>query len=162
MNNQLHRIKTIERINTSINECRTMEQVAGVEQFLELYYKVFSFEPQYFKQEWTLDTQLKNRKRHLNMLDDEYDLILSQDKTSLRRLDAYVQSVSFKKLRQEWTELRSQLIGIDISQYPVLSEYVAHLKTMDYGNIFMQEVQDFIYKLRMRLQPVLMLARIYK
>jgi hypothetical protein len=161
MNNQVHRIKTIEKINTSINECRTMEQVVSVEQFLDLYYKVFSFDPQFFKQEWTLDTQLKNRKKHLALLDDDSEFSLSEEKTSLQRLDAYVQTVSFNKLRKEWKDLRSQLIGIDTSRYPALTEYIEHLQSMEYGSLLMQEIQDLIYKFKQRIAPLFMMVKLY-
>ncbi|QHT71397.1 hypothetical protein GXP67_34440 [Rhodocytophaga rosea] len=160
MNNQVHRIKTIEKINTSINECRTTEQVVSIEQFLDLYYKVFPFDPQFFKQEWTLDTQLKNRKKHLALLDDS-DFSLSEQKMSLQRLDAYVQSVSFNKLRKEWKDLRSQLIGIDTSRYPALSENIIHLQSMEYGSLLVQEVQDMIYKFKQRISPLFMMVKLY-
>jgi len=161
MSNQIHRLKTIEKINSYINECRTTEQVASIEQFLDLYYKVFPFDPKFFKQEWTLDTQLKNRKKHMALLDEDSDFSLSEQKMSLIRLNTYVQSVSFHQLRREWKELRSQLIGIDTSRYPVLSENIAHLKTMDYGSILIQEIQNFIYKTKQRIAPLFMMVKLY-
>lgn len=161
MNNQVHRIKTIEKINTCINECRTTEQVVSIEHFLDLYYKVFPFDPHFFKQEWTLDTQLKNRKKHLALLDEDTDFSLSEDKRSLSRLDAYVQAVPFQKLRREWKDLRSQLIGIDTSRYPVLTENISHLQSMEYGSLLLQEVQDLIYKFKQRTAPLFMMVKLY-
>lgn len=155
MSNQARRIETIEKINTSINECRTTEQVASVEQFLDLYYRVFPFDPRFFKQEWTLDTQLKSRKRHLALLDADPEYSLSKDKMSLRRLDAYVQTVPFNKLRGEWKELRSQLIEVDTTGYPALKENITHLQSMQYGSLLVQEVQDLVYKFKQRITPLL-------
>jgi hypothetical protein len=143
------RVQTIEKINCSINECHTLEQLSSIEQFLNRYYRSFSFDPKYFRQEWTLDTQIRKRKLHLSTLiiEESTDSIFGSELMSLNRLSMYIKSNSIVKLREDWVELRSQLIGIDISAYPAMNEKIAYLKNPSrYENQFIREVQDMVYK----------------
>jgi hypothetical protein len=143
------RVQTIEKINCSINECHTLEQLSSVEQFLNRYYRSFSFDPKYFRQEWTLDTQIRKRKLHLSTLimEESTDSIFGSELMSLNRLNVYIKSHSLVTLRENWVELRSQLIGIDISSYTAMNEKIAYLKNPSrYENQFIREVQDMVYR----------------
>lgn len=143
------RVQTIEKINCSINECHTLEQLSSVEQFLNRYYRSFSFDPRYFRQEWTLDTQIRKRKLHLSTLivEESTDSIFGSELMSLNRLNVYIKSHSLVTLRENWVELRSQLIGIDTSAYPAMNEKIAYLKNPSrYENQFIREVQDMVYR----------------
>ena len=143
------RRQTIEKINGSINECHTLEQLASVELFLDRYYRSFTFDPKYFRQEWILDTQIRKRKLHLSMLIEEEstDSLFGSELMSLNRLNLYIKANSLVRLREDWIELRSQLIGVDTSRYPAMNEKIMYLKNPSrFENQFVREVQDVIYK----------------
>ena len=132
MSKPLDRMWTIERINRSISEGHSWEQVESTEHFLELYYKTFPFDPTYFVYEWMLDTQLSVRKVNLAVLvDDNQPIIMpkNHETYSLKRLNEYVQSLSLKELQQEWPNLHLQLRGIDLSKYPAMCEKISCLKS---------------------------------
>ncbi len=143
------RIQTINKINCSINECHTLEQLASIEQFLDRYYRTFAFDPKYFRLEWTLDMQIRKRKQHLLMLVEEEftNLVFGSELMSLNRLSFYIKTNSLVKLRENWVELRSQLIGVDTSAYPAMNEKITYLKNPPrFENQFVREVQDMVYK----------------
>ncbi len=123
---------TLEKIRKSVQECCTLETIISTEQFLNLYYKQFPYSTKYFKQEWLLDTQIKEKKHFLAMLDEEAEtVVFSRVKISLKRLDTYAKSLSIKEFQANWAELQLQLEGIDmieISMYPSICEKIACLK----------------------------------
>lgn len=123
---------TLEKISKSVQESCTLEKMISTEQFLNLYYRQFPYSTQYLRQEWLLDTQIKEKKQHLVMLDEEAELIhFSREKISLKRLDAYVKTLSIKEFQALWRELQLQLEGIDtveISMYSFICEKIARLK----------------------------------
>jgi hypothetical protein len=132
MSKPLDRMWTIERINRSISESHSWEQVESTEHFLALYYKTFPFDPTYFVYEWMLDTQLSVRKVNLAILVDDNKPIMmptNNETISLKRLDEYIQSLSLKELQQEWPNLHLQLRGIDLSKYPAMCEKISCLKS---------------------------------
>ncbi len=134
MEKALNRAWTINKIDRSISECLTLEQLASTEQFLNLYYKHFPFDSRYFKQEWMLDNQIRARKKSLVIMDDvDPDTIsFGKDKPSLYRLNAYVKTLSTNEFQAEWAILQPQLEGVDIldvSMYPELCEKIACLKS---------------------------------
>jgi hypothetical protein len=134
MDKTTHRNCTISKIDRSITESHNLDQLASTEQFLLLYYKYFPFDAKYFKQEWMLDNKLRNRKREMVLVDDvEPDTISFQaEKMSLRRLNAYVKTLTTHEFQSMWMMLQSQLQGVDaldISMYPDLCEKIACLKS---------------------------------
>ena len=132
MSKPLDRMWTIERINRSISESHSWEQVESTEHFLELYYKNFPFDPAYFVYEWMLDTQLSVRKVNLAVLVNDSKPIMMPNNfetVSLKRLNEYVQSISLKELQAEWPKLHLQLRGIDLSHYPAMCEKISCLKS---------------------------------
>jgi hypothetical protein len=143
MDKQTYRAMAIERALRSIEESRTLEQLASTEQFLTLYYKIFPFDSQYFRMEYKMDTQLRNRKIQLIMMDEvNPDTIsFSAEKMSLRRLNEHVKSLTVAELEDEWTVLRPQLDGIDLRQYPELHEKKVHLKLIDWNNFSVKKLQ---------------------
>ena len=146
MSKPLNRMWTIERINRSISESHSTEQIESTEQFLELYYKTFSFDPAYFVYEWMLDTQLSVRKVNLAVLVDDGKPILmpnNQETFSLKRLDEYVKSLTVKELQVEWPKLHIQLRGIDLSTYPAICEKIACLKSTN-GRYEYQDVRQML------------------
>lgn len=133
MDKTLNRAWTIGKIERSIAESTTLEQLASTEQFLYLYYKQFFFDSHFLKHEWLLDNQIRRKKKELLMWDEvEPDTIsFSLEKMSLRRLNTYVKSLSTSEFQTEWLVLQSQFEGIDIldiSIYPDLCEKIACLK----------------------------------
>jgi hypothetical protein len=145
MEKHLERMMAIEKIDRSINECQSLDQLTSTEHFLTLYYALFSFEIKYFRYEWNIDTKLKNRKKHLAMLEgvDEKDIILNKEKNSLKRLNAYTHGLSNAEMKAEWGELRPQLEGVDFSMYPELFERVAFLRLPAKQK---KQGVDFLYK----------------
>jgi hypothetical protein len=134
MDKNANRKWTISKIERSITDSHNLDQLASTEQFLHLYYKFFSFDARYFKQEWLMDNSLKARKRELVLVDDiDPDTIsFYEEKMSLRRLNEYVKSLSNNEFGTEWSTLQPQLQGVDaldISMYPDLCEKIATLKS---------------------------------
>lgn len=134
MDKTTNRNWTISKIDRSITESHSLDQLASTEQFLTLYYKYFSFDVHFFKQEWMLDNKLRTRKREMVLVDDlEPDTIsFHAEKMSLRRLNAYVKTLTISEFQSEWMVLQSQLEGVDaldISLYPDLCEKIACLKS---------------------------------
>lgn len=150
MDKHIDRMWTIDRIKRSINESRTIEQLASTEQFLNLYYKLFPFDSNYFRSEYMLDTDLRNRKSDLVLSDDiDPDTIsFDKEKKSLKRLDEYVKMLSMTELEAEWPELLPQLDGIDVTSYPQLHEKKIQLKLIDkyypYLNVHVKKLQKAI------------------
>lgn len=134
MDKTTNRNWTISKIDRSITESHNLDQLSSTEQFLSLYYKYFPFDAQYFKQEWMLDNKLRTRKKEMVLVDDvEPDTIsFHAEKMSLRRLNAYVKTLTTSEFQNQWMVLQSQLEGVDaldISMYPDLCEKIACLKS---------------------------------
>jgi hypothetical protein len=80
-------------------------------------------------------------------VEESTDSIFGSELMSLNRLNIYIKSHSLVTLRENWVELRSQLIGIDISSYTAMNEKIAYLKNPSrYENQFIREVQDMVYR----------------
>ncbi len=128
------RTLTLEKIDRSINECLSLEQVTSTEQFLSLYYKQFTFNLRYLKKEWDLDNQIIKRKKQLDKIadmDDEFT-IPTHTKRSLKRLEDHIKTLSKSKFEAEWAEMQSQIKDINLentSIYGVINEKIASLKT---------------------------------
>lgn len=125
---------TVSKIERSITDSHNLDQLASTEQFLHLYYRFFSFDARFFKQEWLMDKNLKARKRELVLVDDmDPDTIFFyEEKMSLRRLNEYVKTLSNNEFGNEWVILQTQLQGVDaldLSMYPDLCEKIATLKS---------------------------------
>jgi hypothetical protein len=134
MDKTTNRNWTINKIGRSITESNNLDQLASTEQFLFLYYKYFPFDANYFKDEWMLDNKLRSRKRELVLVDDVDPDTISfyAEKMSLRRLNAYVKTLSTHEFQSLWVILQSQMEGVnalDITMYPDLCEKIACLKS---------------------------------
>ena len=134
MDKTTNRIWTINKIDRSITESHNLDQLASTEQFLFLYYKYFPFDAKYFREEWMLDYKLRSRKKELVLVDDvEPDTISFQaEKMSLRRLNAYVKTLSTHEFQSLWVILQAQMEGVnalDITMYPDLCEKISCLKS---------------------------------
>ncbi len=146
MSKPLDRMWTIERINRSISESHSSEQIESTEHFLDLYYKTFPFDPTYFVYEWMLDTQLSVRRVNLALLIEEGRPVAmpkNQETPSLKRLDEYVKALSIKELQTEWPNLHLQLRGIDLGKYPAMCEKIACLKAAN-GKYEYQNVKQLL------------------
>ncbi len=134
MDKTANRKWTIGKIDRSITDSHNIEQLASTEQFLQLYYKYFPFDPKYFKQEWLMDNKLRSRKKELVMVDDldPDTLFFYEEKMSLKRLNAYAKSLTNNDFATEWIILQTQLEGVDaldIAMYADLCEKIATLRS---------------------------------
>ena len=130
MEPSLRRTFTLEKIDRSIHECLSLEQIDSTEQFLSLYYKQFAFNLKFLKQEWELDTQIINRRKQLDNLDDDKVLSIKGTK-SLKRLENYIKSLSKNEFETEWMEIENQLKDIDLENTNVcalINERISALK----------------------------------
>ena len=73
---------TLEKISKSVQESYTLEKLISTEQFLNLYYRHFPYTTQYLKQEWVLDSQIKEKKQDRAMLDEEVNPFIFPEKKS--------------------------------------------------------------------------------
>lgn len=134
MENSARRMLTIEKIDRSINECNTLDQLVSTEQFLTLYYRQFDFDSQYVRKEWTLDCHIRARKSFLETMPDSEPgrIHLGKEKASLKRLNEYVKKLSTQEFEAIWDALQPQLATMtvdDISLYSALCEKIAYLKS---------------------------------
>ncbi len=145
----------IEKIDRSINQCQSLDQLNSTAHFLELYYHVYSFDSKYFRYEWNMDSKLRNRRIHLALLDgvDEDEIVMSKERASLKRLDAFVNGLSDSEMNSLWPELRPQLDGVDLSNYPNLYERVAvtrlkhsqRSQVRDFQSLLSRKAPDFCH-----------------
>ena len=150
MKKHIERIMAIEKIDRSITQCLTLEQLAATEHFLSLYYKQYAFDAKYFRYEWNMDSKLSNRRVHISLLEgiDEDDITLNPDKASLKRLVEFVGNLSQEELKGAWTELRPQLEGVDLSRFPVFRERVAVMRLNNQHRGKGKDLQDLFNRAR--------------
>ena len=150
MKKHIERIMAIEKIDRSISQCLTLEQLAATEHFMSLYYKQYPFEARYFRYEWNMDSKLSNRRVHISLLEgiDEEDITINPDKMSMKRLEEFVGYLSQEELKAAWSELRPQLEGVDLSRFPLLRERVAVMRLNNQHRGRGIDLQDLLNRAR--------------
>ncbi len=150
MKKHIERIMAIEKIDRSITQCLTLEQLAATEHFMSLYYKQYAFDARYFRYEWNMDSKLSNRRVHISLLEgiDEDDITINPDKISMKRLEEFVEDLSQEELKSVWSELRPQLEGVDLGRFPMLRERVAVMRLNNQHRGRGIDLQDLLNRAR--------------
>jgi hypothetical protein len=121
---------TLHKIARSVEGSWTLEQLLSSEQFLLLYYRRFVFQSPYLRHEYRIDSCLREKKQNLTALEGAWSVIFDPRKPSLKRLEAYLRTLSQKEFEAEWMSLRTGLAEVSVAEmslYPLVCALTATL-----------------------------------
>ncbi len=130
MQNLNDRFVAINKIAESIDKALTFEQIVSTEKYFTYYFNNFGFDSHFLRQEWLLDTKIREKKQNLALIEGNQQITFDKQKPSLKRLEEYARTVSNRELKTIWPELKIQLrdiSSVEISYFPAVCRLLSNV-----------------------------------